>query len=71
MTGAEKFWYVLGNIAFASSYFIKVPIKKALQDAGAVKMTGAEKFWYVLGNIALASAYFQKIPVKKALSEIR
>ena len=68
-TSAEGFWYVLGCIAFGAAYFQKVPVKKALQDAGLARMTGAEGFWYVLGCIAFGAAYFQKVPVKKAISQ--
>jgi len=29
LTAAEKFWYVLGCIAFGAAYFKKVPVAKA------------------------------------------
>ncbi|MFD4629431.1 hypothetical protein ACFVYR_07080 [Streptomyces sp. NPDC058284] len=32
MTGAEKFWYVVMNIAFGSGYLSKVITKKALSE---------------------------------------
>lgn len=70
MTAAESFWYVLGCIAFGSMYFAKIPIKKALSEAGFVQLTGAEQFWYVLQCIAFGAGYFAKVPVKKALTEI-
>ncbi|NLU68057.1 hypothetical protein [Streptomyces sp. HNM0574] len=69
-TGPEAFWYVLGCLAFAASYFAKVPCKKALSEYGLITMTDAEKFWYVLMNIAFASGYFSKVIIKKALSEV-
>lgn len=70
LTAAESFWYVLGCIAFGSSYFAKVPVKKALSDAGLAQMTGAEQFWYVLQCIAFGAGYFAKIPAAKALTEM-
>jgi hypothetical protein len=70
MTGAESFWYVLGCIGFGAMYFAKVPVKKALSEAGLVQLTGAEQVWYVVQCIALGAGYFAKIPVKKALSEL-
>ena len=69
MTSAESFWYVLGCISFGAMYFAKVPVKKALAEAGLGPMTSAEQFWYVVQCIALGAGYFAKIPVKKALSE--
>lgn len=70
MTAAESFWYVLGCISFGAMYFAKVPVKKALSEAGLAEMTGAEQFWYVVQCIALGAGYFYKVPVKKALSEL-
>lgn len=70
LTAAESFWYVLGCIAFGAMYSAKVPAKKALDEAGLVRMTEAEQFWYVLQCIAFGAGYFAKVPVKKALSEI-
>lgn len=32
LTGWEKFWYVLQNVAFGAGYFGKVVIKKALSE---------------------------------------
>lgn len=69
LTSAEAFWYVLGCIAAGGMYFAKVPVKKALQDAGLAHMTAAERFWYVLMCIPFGAGYFCKVPVKKALSE--
>jgi hypothetical protein len=37
MTTAEKFWYVVENIAFAGGYFSKVIIKKALAEVRAAQ----------------------------------
>lgn len=37
MTAAEKFWYVVENIALASGYFSKVIIKKALAEVRAAQ----------------------------------
>lgn len=70
LTAAEKFWYVLGCIAFGASYFAKIPAKKALSDFGLAEMTGAESFWYVLQCIAFGAGYFAKIPTAKAISEL-
>ncbi|TGA87563.1 hypothetical protein [Streptomyces sp. MZ04] len=70
-TAAEGFWYVLGCIFFAASYFAKIPVKKALSEYGLVTLTGWERFWYVLMNIGLGSGYLSKVIVKKALSEVR
>jgi hypothetical protein len=70
LTAAESFWYVLGCIAFGGMYFAKVPVKKALSEAGLAEMTGAERLWYVLQCIAFGAGYFAKIPVKKALTEM-
>jgi len=70
LTGAESFWYILGCIGFGAMYFAKVPVKKALSEAGLVQMTSAEQFWYVLQCIAFGAGYFAKLPTKKALSEV-
>ncbi len=70
LTAAESFWYVLGCIAFGGMYFAKVPVKKALSEAGLAEMTGAEHVWYVLQCIAFGAGYFAKVPVKKALTEM-
>lgn len=34
LTGAETFWYILQCIARGMGYFLKIPTKKALCDAG-------------------------------------
>jgi hypothetical protein len=70
LTAAESFWYVLGCIGFGAMYFAKVPVKKALSEAGLARMTGAEQFWYVLQCMAFGAGFFAKVPVKKALSEM-
>jgi hypothetical protein len=70
LTAAESFWYVLGCIGFGAMYFAKVPVKKALSEAGLARMTGAEQFWYVLQCMAFGAGYFAKVPVKKSLSEV-
>ena len=70
LTAAERFWYVLQCITFGAGYFAKVPVKKALSEAGLAEMTGAEHFWYVLQCITFGAGYFAKVPVKKALSEV-
>lgn len=71
MTGAEAFWYVVGNIAFGASYMCKVPAKKALVDYGLVpELTGAEQFWYVVMNIFFGAGYLAKVITSKALSEM-
>jgi hypothetical protein len=70
LTAAEKFWYVLGCIAFGAMYFAKIPSKKALADFGMTELTAAESFWYVLMCIAFGGGYFAKIPTAKAISEL-
>lgn len=70
LTAAEKFWYVLGCIAFGASYFAKVPAKKALSDFGLAEMTSAESFWYILMCISFGAGYFAKLPTAKAISEL-
>jgi hypothetical protein len=70
LTTAAAFWYVLGNVAFGAMYFAKVPVKKALAEAGLAEMTDAERFWYVCQCIAFGAGYFAKLPAKKALSEL-
>jgi hypothetical protein len=69
LTTAQAFWYVMGNIAFAGMYFAKVPVKKAMSEAGLCEMTTAERAWYVLQCIAFGAGYFAKLPVSKALTE--
>jgi hypothetical protein len=70
-TGADSFWYVLGNIFFAAAYLAKVPMKKALVDYGLVpELTGAEQFWYVLMNVAFGAGYLAKVISSKAISEL-
>jgi hypothetical protein len=68
-TSAERFWYVVGCVAFGAAYFGKIPVKAALRDVGTATMTGAERFWYVLMCIAFGAGYFSKVSVKKALAE--
>jgi len=68
-TGAEKFWYVLQNISFGSGYLAKVPVKKALSEAGLCDMTSAEKVWYVLMWLCFGGGYYHKVIIKKALNE--
>jgi hypothetical protein len=70
LTAAEKFWYVLGNIALGAMYFAKIPSKKALADFGLAELTTAEGFWYILMCIPLGAGYFAKIPTAKAISEL-
>ena len=69
MTGAEHFWYILMCIAFGAGYLHKVPMKKALSDAGLGEMTGAEGAWYVVMCVFFGAGYFAKVPVKKALRD--
>ena len=67
---AESFWYLVGCVGFGLAYLAKVPVKKALAEAGLAQMTGAERFWYRVQCVALGAGYLAKIPVKKALTEI-
>jgi hypothetical protein len=43
LTAAEKFWYVLGCIAFGAAYFKKVPVAKALSKLEQFKVAEHEK----------------------------
>ena len=43
LTAAEKFWYVLGCIAFGAAYFKKVPVAKALSELEQFKVAEHEK----------------------------
>jgi hypothetical protein len=70
LTAAEKFWYVVGNIALGAMYFAKIPAKKALADFGLAELTTAEGFWYILMCIPFGAGYFAKIPTAKAISEL-
>jgi len=71
MTDAGQFWYVLMCIGFGGGYLAKVPMRKALSDAGLHPMTGAGQFWYVLECVSFGAGYFAKVIHKKALSEAR
>jgi hypothetical protein len=70
LTAAESFCYLLGCVCFGAMYLAKVPVKKALSEAGLAQMTNAEQFWYVLQCVAFGAGYLAKVPAKKALSEI-
>jgi len=70
LSAAESFWYLVGCIGFGLMYLAKVPVKKALAEAGLAQMTSAERFWYRVQCVALGAGYLAKIPVKKALNEI-
>jgi hypothetical protein len=69
LSAAESFWYLVGCIGFGLMYLAKVPVKKALAEAGLAQMTSAERFWYRVQCVALGAGYLAKIPVKKALNE--
>jgi hypothetical protein len=69
LSAAESFWYLVGCIGFGMMYLAKVPVKKALAEAGLAEMTSAERFWYRVQCVALGAGYLAKIPVKKALNE--
>jgi hypothetical protein len=68
-TSAERFWYLLGNIAFGAMYLRKVPAKKALSEFGLVEMTSGERTWYTILCVLFGAGYLAKLPVVKALSE--
>ena len=68
-TSAERFWYLLGNIALGAMYLRKVPAKKAMSEFGLVEMTSGEKTWYTILCILCGAGYFAKLPVAKAISE--
>ena len=70
LTPAERFWYLLGNIALGAMYLSKVPAKKALSDFGLAEMTSGEKTWYTILCLLCGAGYFSKIPVAKAVSEM-
>jgi hypothetical protein len=69
LSAAESCWYQVGCIGFGMMYLAKVPVKKALAEAGLAEMTSAERFWYRVQCVALGAGYLAKIPVKKALNE--
>ena len=69
LSAAESFWYLVSCIGFGMMYLAKVPVKKALAEAGLAEMTSAERFWYRVQCVALGAGYLAKIPVKKALNE--
>ena len=69
LTAAERFWYLLGNIAFGAMYLMKVPAKKAFSDFGLVQLTEGENTWYIVLCIMYGRGYFDKIPVAKAITE--
>ena len=69
LTGAEKFWYVLGCIAMGAAYFGKIPAKKALADSGEAELSAWQGFWYILMCLPLGAGYFAKVSVAKALTE--
>lgn len=71
LTAAETFWYVLMCVGMGAGYFAKIPVKRALADAGLARMTGAERVWYVLMCVPFGAGYFAKVPVAKALSEMQ
>ena len=66
---AERFWYLLGNIALGAMYLRKVPAKKALSEFGLAEMTSGEQTWYTILCILCGAGYFAKLPVAKAISE--
>lgn len=68
-TGWARFWYYLGNVFLAASYFAKIPARRALEQAGVGRLTGAERFWYVIENIPLGAGYFAKIIVARAIAQ--
>jgi hypothetical protein len=70
LTAAERFWYILGNIAFGAMYLRKVPAKKAMSEFGLAEMTSAEKTWYTILCILCGAGYFAKLPRAKAISEM-
>jgi hypothetical protein len=70
LSAAESFWYLVGCIGFGLMYLAKVPVKKALAEAGLAQMTDAERIWYRVQCAAFGAGYLAKIPVKKALNEI-
>lgn len=69
LTGPEQLWYALQCIACGAGYLAKVPMKKALSDAGLAEMTSWERIWYFVQCIAFGSGYFTKVVIKKALGE--
>ena len=69
-TSAERFWYLLGNIALGAMYLRKVPAKKAMSEFGLAALSHAEGTWYTILCIACGLGYFTKIPTAKAVSEL-
>jgi hypothetical protein len=70
LSAAEAVWYILGCVCFGGMYIAKVPVKKALAEAGLARMTNAEHIWYMVLCVALGAGYLGKLPAKKALSEV-
>jgi hypothetical protein len=85
LSGAERFWYVLGCVAAGAAYLLKLPAKKAAaeiltelhRDGGGpggpgsgYGLGGAETFWYVLLCFPFGGAYFAKVSAKRALWEM-
>jgi hypothetical protein len=71
LSGAERFWYVLMNVAMGAGYFAKIPVRKAAAEYGMAELTSWERFWYVLECVALGAGYFAKVTAKVALTEAR
>jgi len=69
LSGAERFWWVIWNVAFGAGYLAKVPIRKAAAELGMGQLTGAERFWYRLECVAFGAGYFSKIIAKVALAQ--
>ena len=71
MTAAERFWYIIENIALGAGYFAKLPAAKALDEVyGTERVKGWARFWYVLFNILPPGGmYLAKVPVKRALEQ--
>jgi hypothetical protein len=69
LTPWAVFWYVFQCASWGGGYLAKMPLKKALEEAGMVTRTSAEQVWYVLECIFFGWGYLAKVPAKKALEE--
>ncbi len=70
ITGWERFWWFMWNVALGAGYFAKIPIKKAAYELADIgQLTTWENFWYVLQNICLGAGYLAKVIAKVALAE--
>jgi hypothetical protein len=51
-TSAERFWYLLGNIALGATYLRKIPATTALSDFGLARLNDTAGAWCTILCIA-------------------